>query len=122
MREHSRGENNWYKRLNAGGLERMPLDRWVRGPYGGQDGVPGGATLSYMEEVTEKYLRRPFDPDVDSYARPEIMLQQAAEKLVRQRRARERLGGERWEVFVGREKAGRMGGDVRCSHQRQRKR
>jgi ubiquinone/menaquinone biosynthesis C-methylase UbiE len=29
------------------------------------------------------------------------MLQQAAEKLVRQRRARELEGGERWETFVG---------------------
>jgi hypothetical protein len=30
------------------------------------------------------------------------MLTQAAEKLVRQRRARELEGGERWETFVGR--------------------
>ena len=38
---------------------------------------------------------------VDSYAPPLTMLRQAAEKLVRQRRAREEEGGVRWDTFVG---------------------
>ena len=64
--------------------------------------VPGGASLTRMQEATEVYLKRGFNPAVDSYAPPGVMLAQAAEKMVRQRRAREREGGERWDIFVGR--------------------
>ncbi|KAK0910654.1 hypothetical protein LTR02_003789 [Friedmanniomyces endolithicus] len=103
MREHAHGEHTWYKRLNvSSGLEGMPLDDWRRGDFAGRADVAGGASLSHMREVTERYLGREFDQDADSYAPPGVMLRQAAEKMVRQRRAREREGGLRWETFVGR--------------------
>ncbi|KAF2862644.1 FabD/lysophospholipase-like protein [Piedraia hortae CBS 480.64] len=98
MRTHAAGEHTWYKRLNAGGLEKMPLDDWRKGLYGGEK-VAGGETLSQMEKVTKDYLSRGFDPDTDDYAPPQVMLRQVAEKLVRQRREREALGGERWTVY-----------------------
>lgn len=102
MREHAHGEHTWYKRLNVSdGLQNMSLDDWRRGEYDGRPNVPGGASLSHMEEVTKDYLERDFDDRYDSYAPPSRMLNQAAEKLVRQRRARERMGGVRWETFVG---------------------
>ncbi|KAK3695947.1 hypothetical protein LTR37_018242 [Vermiconidia calcicola] len=103
MRDHAHGEHTWYKRLNVSeGLETMPLDHWITGTYHGDPNVPGGASLTRMEEATTNYLEREFNQDVDSYAPPSTMLRQAAEKLVRQRRARERQGGLRWEVFEGR--------------------
>ncbi|RMY67461.1 hypothetical protein D0862_15083 [Hortaea werneckii] len=103
MREHARGEHTWYKRLNVSrGLENMPLDDWVAGSWQGSPGpIPGGSSLTRMEHVTQAYLERGFEPDVDSYAEPKVLLHQAAEKLVRMRRARERGGGVRWDVFVG---------------------
>ncbi|CAK4033160.1 hypothetical protein AC578_8801 [Lecanosticta acicola] len=107
MREHAHGENTWYKRLNVSeGFENMPLDEWERGPWTDpSDGkiktIPGGASLTKMEEATEKYLNRLFDPSIDSYAPPQTMLRQAARKLVLQRRAREEQGGPRWDTFVG---------------------
>jgi len=102
MREHARGEHTWYKRLNVSdGLQNMPLDEWVKGDWQGQKNVLGGASLTKMEVATEKYLKRDFEPKVDSYAPPLTMLRQAAEKLVRQRRAREEEGGVRWDTFVG---------------------
>lgn len=127
MREHAHGEHTWYKRLNvSSGFENMPLDDWERGvwtdPSTGEGKatilippidlrlansilaektVPGGASLTKMEEATEEYLNRPFHPSIDSYAPPGTMLKQAAQKLVLQRRAREELGGPRWEAFVG---------------------
>lgn len=102
MREHAHGEHTWYKRLNVSeGLENMPLDEWIKGDWNGQHNVAGGTSLTRMEEATMKYLDREFDPAVDSYAPPNTMLRQAAEKLVRQRRERERMGGPRWETFVG---------------------
>lgn len=102
MREHARGEHTWYKRLNvSSGLENMALDDWVKGEWQGERDVPGGKSLTRMEEATLKYLEREFDPKLDSYAPPKVMLSQAAQKLVRQRRERERLGGKRWETFVG---------------------
>jgi hypothetical protein len=102
MREHAHGEHLWYKRLNVSkGLEDMVLDEWKFGNWNDQKNVPGGATLTRMEDATAKYLDRLFDPAIDSYAPPSTMLRQAAEKLVRQRRARERQGGIRWETFVG---------------------
>lgn len=113
MREHAHGEHTWYKRLNVSqGLESMPLDDWIRGDWQGESDVPGGASLAHMEAVTEAYLKRSFDPRVDSYAPPQTMLVQTAEKLVRVRRAREREGGRRWESFVGRDLHGIVGGAV----------
>lgn len=102
MREYAHGEHLWYKRLNVSdGLEDLMLDEWKSGTWNGQNKVPGGATLSRMEDATAKYLERDFDPSIDSYAPPSRMLRQMAEKLVRQRRAREQLGGLRWDTFVG---------------------
>lgn len=102
MREHARGEHTWYKRLNVtDGLQNMPLDNWVNGEWQGKKDVPGGASLTRMETVTAAYLAREFDAKIDTYAPPSTMLRQAAEKLVRQRRARELEGGERWDTFVG---------------------
>ena len=102
MREHAHGEHTWYKRLNVSeGLEGMPLDDWRKGEFHGRKEVEGGATLSRMEEATRAYLDREFDPRWDSYAPPATMVRQAAEKLVRVRRAREREGGRRWAVFIG---------------------
>ncbi|UJO21508.1 uncharacterized protein CLAFUR5_09268 [Fulvia fulva] len=113
MREYAHGEHTWYKRLNVSkGFEDMPLDEWQRGIWtdpntGEERTVAGGASLTKMEEATEEYLNRPFDPEIDSYAPPMTMLKQAAQKLVLQRRAREELGGERWDVFVGKNLHGR---------------
>ena len=102
MREHAHGEHTWYKRLNVtDGLQTMPLDDWRRGDWHGEPDVAGGISLTHMEDATDRYLKRDFDQAVDSYAPPSTMLRQAAEKLVRQRRAREREGGVRWETFVG---------------------
>lgn len=102
MRQYAEGENTWYKRLNVNeGLGTMSLDEWVSGEWHGEKNVKGGETLTKMEQVTQDYLEREFDADIDSYAPPRTMVEQAAEKLVRQRRARERLGGPRWDVFVG---------------------
>lgn len=140
MRNYAHGEHTYYKRLNVTtGLERMPLDHWVKGPWrplsrlgeaigvastapaGNEENgdlkgenaegneekvvkakvVPGGSSLCTMEEATFKYLNREFDPEFDSYAPPKVMLEQTAEKLVRLRRARARLGGPRWETFIG---------------------
>lgn len=96
------GEHSWYKRLNVDdGLQNMPLDDWVKGDWHGQHNVPGGKSLSRMEEATKIYLERDYKREVDSYAEPSIMIEQTAEKLVRQRRAREKIGGERWETFIG---------------------
>lgn len=53
-----------------------------------------------MEDATNTYLNR--SQDLHEYASPRIMLVQAAEKMVRQRRAREASGDtERWEYFLG---------------------
>lgn len=107
----------------------MPLDHWVKGLWsplarlgselgsqeededGKENGredekmgarvVPGGASLTKMEEATTAYLKREFDPNFDTYAPPKTMLDQSAEKMVRLRRARAQLGGERWDTFIG---------------------
>jgi hypothetical protein len=111
MLDTARGQNTWYKRLNVSdGLQTMKLDNWERGrwrnPQTGQEkAVPGGATLTRMEKAVDTYLAREFDHDQgDTYASPKVMLSQAAEKLVRQRRARERgreVWPQRWETFMG---------------------
>ncbi|KAK5144346.1 hypothetical protein LTR32_003721 [Rachicladosporium monterosium] len=101
MREAAHGENSWYKRIDVAGIERMQPDEWIKGSYNDLKNFPGGATLTAIEEATDKDLHRPFDKMLDSYAAPGLMLRQTAEKLVRQRRARERLGGPRWTTFVG---------------------
>ncbi|KAK7510026.1 acyl transferase/acyl hydrolase/lysophospholipase [Phyllosticta citriasiana] len=131
----AKGENTWYKRLNVDtGLEKMKLDNWERGFWAGPEAfakpepqrprsgppntpghiVPGGATLTRMEAATREYLARPYDHKFDTYAPPMRKVEQAAEKLVRQRRARERSArGEadptrRWDTFVGRWLTGRF--------------
>ncbi|KAG8629248.1 hypothetical protein KVT40_003113 [Elsinoe batatas] len=102
MVRYARGENTWYKRLNVSeGLENMPLDDWTKGKYEGKV-VPGGASLSRMHEATDRYLSRDVDDQIEKFVAPRDMIEQLAEKLVRVRRARERLGGERWDTFIGR--------------------
>ncbi|KAF1983568.1 FabD/lysophospholipase-like protein [Aulographum hederae CBS 113979] len=110
MKKRARGENTWYKRLNVSeGLQTVRLDNWERGPYkdpktGIETTIPGGASLTRMEQVTETYLAREFVMRFDAYAAPAVKIQQAAEKLVRQRRAREKgraRDPRRWETFLG---------------------
>lgn len=119
----ARGEHTWYKRLNVSeGLEALPLDAWVAGPWSVagslDDGpgaaaaaavdepvVPGGRTLRAMEDATRRYLARPKDVRFDTYAAPGVVVRQVAEKLVRQRRAREAgtaEDGGRWYTYCGR--------------------
>ncbi|KAL1623231.1 hypothetical protein SLS56_008399 [Neofusicoccum ribis] len=77
--------------------------------------VPGGRTLSRMEQATRDYLNRPFDHKYDTYAPPMTKVRQAAEKLVRQRRARERAAHEdqrRWDTYVGRWLTGEYSDDA----------
>lgn len=101
IRQYAHGEHLWYKRLNVShGLGNVPMDEWAVGKLNGQ-AMPGGATLAKIESATMRYLWGDFDPEVDSYASPFIMRRQTAEKLVRQRRAREQQGGLRWETFLG---------------------
>lgn len=108
MRQYAQGEHLWYKRLNVSkGFEDMPLDYWDKGDWedpktGKTTTVNGGKSLTRMEEATQTELSRGFDPNIDSYAPPNVMLRQAAQKLVLQRRAREEMGGKRWDAFVGR--------------------
>lgn len=53
-----------------------------------------------MEDATNTYLNR--EKGLHEYASPRLMLVQAAEKMVRQRRAREASGDrERWEHYLG---------------------
>lgn len=112
MRHTARGESTWYKRLDVdSSLQSLPLDHWESGqwlnPITGQTGtVPGGATLTLIEEQTKMYLSRGFNPEYDDYAEPKIKLTQMAEKLVRQRRRREGLARQgvatkRWDTYVG---------------------
>ncbi|TKA51529.1 hypothetical protein B0A55_13758 [Friedmanniomyces simplex] len=101
LRGRAGGENFWYKRMDVAGMEKMQQDEWVKGKYMGRKSVPGGATLTAIEEATKRDLQRRFDGRFDSYASPPMVRDQTAEKLVRQRRARERLGGPRWAKFVG---------------------
>ncbi|GME33040.1 Patatin/Phospholipase A2-related protein [Neofusicoccum parvum] len=77
--------------------------------------VPGGRTLSRMEQATRDYLNRPFDHKYDTYAPPMTKVRQTAEKLVRQRRARERAAHEdqrRWDTYVGRWLTGEYSDDA----------
>ncbi|KAF4551368.1 Hypothetical protein D9617_13g098660 [Elsinoe fawcettii] len=108
MLRYARGENTWYKRLNVSdGLGNMPLDHWVKGIYQGTQ-VPGGASLTRMEEATQRYLSRDVDDSIEMFDAPKEMIKQTAEKLVRVRRARERLGGPHWETFLGRDLENQM--------------
>lgn len=95
------GENTWYKRLNvSAGMDNMPLDSWDKGEYHGIT-VPGGASLSRMEEATMAYLARDVDRQFESFVSPRMMIEHTAEKLVRVRRARRAMGGERWAYYIG---------------------
>jgi hypothetical protein len=66
--------------------------------------VPGGKTLKTMEDATNAYLAREKNTNLNEYAPPKTMLVQAAEKMVRHRRARERAAKDdpqRWEHYMG---------------------
>lgn len=113
MRTIARGEHRWYKRLNVDeGLEDMPLDNWEKGVWtdpmsGVTKEVPGGKSLSRMENVTNAYLEREHaktKAPILEYAPPKIMLQQVAERLVRHRRLREATKNDnprRWQTHMG---------------------
>lgn len=112
MRTIAKGEHRWYKRLNVDkGLENMPLDSWEKGTWhnpqtGVTKEVPGGKSLSRMEEVTKAYLdRNETKKDILlEYAPPKIVLQQIAERLVRHRRMREATKRDdlrRWQTHMG---------------------
>ncbi|KAF2711328.1 FabD/lysophospholipase-like protein [Pleomassaria siparia CBS 279.74] len=112
MRTIAKGETRWYKRLNVTkGLEDMKLDNWEKGswsnPKGVTEEVPGGKTLTRMEQATTAYLTR--DRDVSDkmnpeYAAPKLVLEQIAERLVRHRRMREKTKDDnllRWQTHMG---------------------
>lgn len=112
MRTIAKGEHTWYKRLNVNkGLEDMKLDNWEKGMWtnpqtGRTKEVPGGKTLSKMEQVTDAYLTREVDKDraLQEYAAPKVALQQIAERLVRHRRLREEHKHDdlvRWQTHMG---------------------
>lgn len=112
MRTIARGEHRWYKRLNVDeGLQDMPLDNWEEGvwtnPAGVTKKVPGGKSLSRMEDVTYAYLDRDHakkNAPLLEYAPPKAMLQQVAERLVRHRRLREATKHDdlrRWQTHMG---------------------
>ncbi|KAF2747122.1 FabD/lysophospholipase-like protein [Sporormia fimetaria CBS 119925] len=111
MRTIAKGEHRWYKRLNVSkGLEDMKLDNWETGVWtnpktGVKKVVPGGRSLSRMEEATREYLEREEpDKNLQEYAPPRIVLRQVAERLVRQRRLREANKMQdlrRWETHMG---------------------
>lgn len=113
MRTIAKGEHRWYKRLNVDkGLEGLPLDHWEKGAWTNPETherkeVPGGKTLSIMEEATRAYLRRDSiasPGNLTEYQPPRIVLQQVAERLVRHRRLREATKTEdlkRWQTHMG---------------------
>lgn len=113
MKTIARGEHRWYKRLNVNkGLEDMKLDNWEKGVWtnpqtGETKEVPGGKTLSRMEQVTNAYLARETaerQVPLQEYAPPQVMIRQVAERLVRHRRLREETKNEdlrRWQTHMG---------------------
>jgi len=57
-----------------------------------------------MEDATSAYLSREKNTNLKEYAPPKAMLVQAAEKMVRHRRAREKASKndpQRWEHYMG---------------------
>jgi hypothetical protein len=112
MRTIAKGEHRWYKRLNVDkGLEDMKLDNWEKGEWEDPQTkvkkvVPGGKSLSRMENATFAYLsREEAEKEIlKEYQPPKIVLQQVAERLVRHRRLREKTKHDdlrRWETHMG---------------------
>jgi hypothetical protein len=113
MRTIAKGEHRWYKRLNVDkGLEDVKLDNWEKGSWtnpktGITKDVPGGKTLSRMEQATLQYLSRDLMESpggLKEYKPPKIVLQHVAERLVRHRRLREATRTEdlrRWQTHMG---------------------
>lgn len=114
MARTAQGQHTWYKRLNVSeGLEGLALDNWKKGAWtnpadGTTKFVPGGATLTKMEQVTERYLTRDIQVEYDGYAAPRTKLRQIAEKLVRTRRARQAAAripstgtARRYDTYMG---------------------
>lgn len=106
MRRYTRGKHTWYKRLNIrygpGDSAGPSMDEWQDGHFGAGH-TCGGATLRKIHDATMQYVNREFDEGIDADISPGRAIRQAAEKLVRHRRAREAEGGRRYDVFVGRE-------------------
>jgi hypothetical protein len=113
MRTIAKGEHRWYKRLNVDkGLEGLPLDNWEKGQWtdpqtNERKAVPGGKTLTTMEQATNAYLERSTIASpggLTEYQPPKIVLQQVAERLVRHRRLREATKADdpkRWQTHMG---------------------
>ncbi|KAF1835627.1 FabD/lysophospholipase-like protein [Decorospora gaudefroyi] len=122
MRSIAKGEHRWYKRLNVDtGLQGLKLDNWEKGPWknpltGETKDVPGGRTLSRMEQATSDYLSRDKKMEapggLKEYQPPKIVLQQIAERLVRHRRLREATKADdprRWQTHMGQWLTGELG-------------
>jgi hypothetical protein len=116
MLHQAKGDWTWYKRLNVNtGMENMKLDNWEKSietttvvEHGKEKQkkvvVPGGKSLKRMEDATTAYLSREVNAELKEYAAPKVMLAQAAEKMVRHRRAREKTAEVdplRWDSFMG---------------------
>lgn len=109
----AKGGHRWYKRLNVDkGLHNLKLDNWEKGSWTNPvtketKVVPGGKTLTRMEEATAAYLSRDTREDIGGikeYQPPKVVLQQVAERLVRHRRLREATKAEdpmRWQTHMG---------------------
>ncbi|KAF2141461.1 uncharacterized protein K452DRAFT_359205 [Aplosporella prunicola CBS 121167] len=113
LSELADGTHTWFKRFSVDkGMERIKIDEWENGSLtdietGEQKEIPGGKTLQKIQDAVQTYLTREYDPAIDDYAAPKVMLNQLAEYLVRKRRAREQLSTtsdelkERYDRFMG---------------------
>ena len=104
MRAVAIGEYTWYKRLNPTGMETMALDEWED-----TKGDKGRKTIDRMEDAVSEYIGHKCTSENDDYDYPEYKLIQAAEKLVRQCRAKEShaefasiRSKRKWDTFIGR--------------------
>lgn len=123
MRTIARGEHRWYKRLNVdAGLHTLKLDNWEKGEWTHpvtqeRRSVPGGKTLSVMEDATAAYLARDDVRQIGNakeYQPPKVVLRQVAERLVRHRRLREETKAQdlkRWQTHMGMWLTGELGAE-----------
>lgn len=107
------GRDGWYKRLNVNqGLEDVSLGNWVKGEWTNPQTrqrkiIPGGKTLTTMEEATRTYLNRDTVSSPGGrteHQLPKVIVEQVAERLVRHRRLREATKADdptRWEKYMG---------------------
>jgi len=77
-------EYTWYKRLNPDGMREIEMDE-----RNGPKGHPGRDTMWKMYAAVNSYLDTKCEEEHDEYDTPEDKLTQIAEKLLRQRHAKE---------------------------------